>query len=104
MSPRIDHTKPCNVMGCTLPYMHSGMHKITVCKGRRKSGNSNKETNDHNPLQFDDRNSAHISNSPLKSRNDILVPTRDIELEIIKTRLLFLQKTIKDLIDTLGAE
>ena len=104
MSPRIDHTKRCDVMGCTLPYMHSGMHKIIVCKGRRKSGNSNEETKYITVQKFDDRKSAHMSNSPSKLRNDELVLTRDIELEIIKSRLLFLQKTIKDLIDTLGEE
>jgi hypothetical protein len=95
MSPRIDRTQQCNVMGCTLPYMHSGMHKIIVCKSRRKSSNLPK---------VDDKRSARISNSPCNSRNYILIRTRDVELEMVKTRLLFLQKTIKDLTDTLQAE
>ena len=104
MSPRVDHTKQCNVMGCTLPYMHSGMHEITICKRKRNACSYDKSYNDAQHYAQHDAKSARISDSPSISREDVLIPTRDTELEVIKTRLLFLQKTINELITTVAAE
>ena len=101
MSPRVDHTKQCDVMGCRLPYMHSGMHQIMVCKRKR---NSDPSEYINNAQYHNNTNLAHISTSPSYSRNDELVPTRDTELEMIKTRLLFLQKSINDLINTFAED
>tara|TARA_B100001741_G_scaffold146705_2_gene121054 strand:- start:1114 stop:1389 length:276 start_codon:yes stop_codon:yes gene_type:complete len=88
--------------------MHSGMHEITICKRKRNACSYDKSYNDaQHDVQHDaqhDAKSARISDSPSISREDLLIPTRDTELELIKTRLLFLQKTINELISTVAAE
>jgi hypothetical protein len=100
MSPRINRDQQCQVMGCTLPYMHSGMH-ISILSGKRKRSCMVIQNATHHCNDVTNEKTATITNSPSCSRNDTLVHTVDTEIQVLKSRLLFLQSTIEDLLRTI---
>ena len=91
MGVKIEKDKKCNVLGCDLSFNHSGMHHVVLHGTRRKKL--------HCPLV--NTKFATIRKSPSKHRPDQKISTTDIQLELIKSRLLFLKKTIDELIDIL---
>ena len=91
MGVKIEKDKKCNVMGCDLSYNHSGMHHVILSSTRRKK------------LFCPVVNTkfATMRKSPSKHRSDQKIDKCDIQIELIKSRLLFLKKTIDELIDIL---
>jgi len=92
MGVKIIPDKRCNVLGCNLSYNHSGMHQVEIIKHNRRKCSVVTTMDDS------DNKSAILRTSPCTDRSDELVSQDSIEKELMKTRLVFLKKTIDDLI------
>ena len=98
MGKRPIYGEKCGVMGCTLPYLHAGMHKtVVLCKRRREDSNVM-----NNPTT--DNCSAIIRNSPSVERNDVKISNSEIEVELLKSRLKWLKKQVDDFCTLLNVE
>lgn len=87
MGKRPIYGEKCGVMGCTLPYLHAGMHETALlCKRRRENSN------------FTDMKDfrATLRNSPIVDRNDVKISHSEIEIELLKSKLKWLKKQIDD--------
>ena len=114
MGVKIQEHKKCNVLGCNLFYNHAGMHFVQIlsdtrsAKKRHKSMchevNTKHEVNNKHEVKTKHEvhtKFASVRESPSKDRVEEQISTDHIQRELIKSRLIFLQKSINDLLKCL---
>lgn len=79
MGKRVSKNVKCNTMGCTLPYLHAGMHNIIMKTKRRHC------------------TYASIRNSPSLPRKEEKISQDSIRIGLIKSRLFEMRKQLDDL-------
>lgn len=96
MGKRFYPNQKCGVFGCTLPNLHAGMHETSIlcCNRHGKRNDINKY----------DKSSAIFRNSPSLIRHDCKESKFEIELNLVKPRLMRLRKELNDLCQMLGID
>ena len=93
----------CGFFGCQLQNLHAGMHICPTInmKTRRTMKNPKRREITNSDTNKYIKNMATISNSPTRTRKDVLIDHKQIKFELIYSRLIQMKKEIDDLIEAL---
>lgn len=88
----------CGYLGCHLPNLHAGMHETKILGKRNRSS-----TNSTGCMEIMNDNNVHakISSSPYNQRVEMKINVKDMENELMRSRLKSLKKQVDDICNAL---